>query len=94
MSSDGLTDFEIRQLGRLVDAKVAAVFRWGVIVDINLSRPGLIDALYVDDSDSYVVDDVVRVYLDSYDRQKDKIIARPPHQVPLLDRLREKGFDL
>jgi hypothetical protein len=94
MLDDGSTPVEADQIGQLTTGKVVAIFRWGVILDLNLSRSGLIDALYVDDDDNYVVDDVVHVYLDSFDVQKDKFIARPPHQVSLADRLREKGFDV
>ncbi|MEO6085466.1 MAG: hypothetical protein ABIQ18_20335 [Umezawaea sp.] len=85
---------EADYIGQLVSGKVLAVFRWGVILDVSLSRVGLIDALYVDNGDSYVVGEAVDVYLDSFDGQKDKFIARPPGQIPLAERLRRKGFDV
>jgi hypothetical protein len=58
------------------------------------ARVGLIDALYIDDGDDYAVGEAVDVYLDSFDEKKDKFIARPPGQVPLVERLRRKGFDV
>lgn len=94
MGGDIHDDVEVDRIGGRVNAKVVAVFRWGVILDAQLSRPALIDALYIDDDDHYDVGDVVEVYLDTFDVQKDKFIARPPHQIPLLDRLRAKGFDV
>jgi hypothetical protein len=81
-------------VGSTVEAKVIAVFRWGVILDLDLSKVGLIDALYIDDGDEYAVGDTVTVMLDDFDEQKDKFIARPPAQIPLADRLRAKGFDI
>jgi hypothetical protein len=85
---------EIDRIGQLASGRVLAVFRWGVILELGLSRLGLIDALYIDDGDIYVNGQDVEVYLDSFDEQKDKFIARPPGQVPLFERLRKKGFDL
>ncbi|MFF3511449.1 hypothetical protein [Streptomyces sp. NPDC002573] len=70
------------------EGRVEAVFRWGVIVDAGLSRVGLIDALYIDDEDHYEVGQSVSCYMDCFDEQKDKFILRPPHQVPLAERLR------
>lgn len=85
---------EVDRIGQLVSGRVLAVFRWGVILDLNLSRLGLVDAIYIDDGDLYVDGQHVEVYLDGFDEQKDKFIARPPGQVPLVERLRQKGFDL
>lgn len=81
-------------IGTTVEAKIIAVFHWGVILDLRLSKVGLIDALYVDDDDEYVVGEAVTVILDDFDEQKDKFIARPPKQIPLVDRLRAKGHDV
>jgi hypothetical protein len=73
---------------------VVAVFRWGVILDLGLPQVGLIDALYIDDGDTYSIGDRVLVVLDSYDEQKGKFIARPPDQLSLSERLKAKGFDI
>ena len=94
MSSSSSEPVETDRIGQLVSGKVLAAFRWGVILDVNLSRVGLIDALYIDDDDGYAVGATVEVYLDSFDEQKDKFIARPPGQIPLAERLRRKGFDV
>ncbi|MFF5076328.1 hypothetical protein ACFY36_04705 [Actinoplanes sp. NPDC000266] len=83
---------ELERIGQSARGRVVAVFRWGVFLDLGLSRPGLIDALYIDDGDVYVEDQIVEVVLDSFDDQKDKFIARPPSQTPLTERLRKKGF--
>ena len=85
---------ELARIGAVVDGTVVAVFRWGIILDIGLSRVGLIDALYVDDGDRYAVGDTVKVILDDYDEQKDKFITRPPSQIPLADRLRARDSDI
>ncbi|WNM35986.1 hypothetical protein RKE30_39365 [Streptomyces sp. Li-HN-5-11] len=79
---------ELRLLGQPVDGTVEAVFRWGIIDDAGLSRVGLIDALYIDDEDTYEVGQCVTCILDCFDEQKNKFILRPPHQVPLAERLR------
>lgn len=81
-------------VGSLIEGTVEAVFRWGIIVDLGLSRVGLIDALYIDDDDSYEIGDQITGYLDSYDELKEKFIIRPPKQESLTDRLRRKGYDL
>jgi ribosomal protein S1 len=79
---------EMSLVDQLIEGRVEAVFRWGVIVDVSLSRLGLIDALYIDDDDDYEVGQNVSCYLDSFDEQKDKFILRPPGQTPLAERLR------
>ena len=79
-------------LGSLVEGRVIAVFRWGVIVDLGLSHVGLIDALYIDDDDKHTVDDVVTGYLGVFDENMEKFWLRPPGQVPIAERLRQKGF--
>jgi predicted RNA-binding protein with RPS1 domain len=85
---------EERLIGQLVEGVVEAVFRWGVIVELGLSRKGLIDALYIDDGDDYQVGDRVEATLTSLDENKDKILLLPKGQTPVADRLREIGFDL
>jgi hypothetical protein len=70
------------------------VFTWGVIVDIGLSRPALIDALYVDDGDVYVVGKEVEANLEYFDEMKQQFLLRPDGQEPVAGRLRRKGFDV
>lgn len=88
MTNEQLSPHEQGIMGKIVTGEIEAVFRWGVIVDLGLSRVGLIDALYVDDGDDYKIGDQVSGYLDCFDEQKDKFILRPPGQVPLAERLR------
>jgi hypothetical protein len=60
MSSDEnmqVGEAERALVGTVVDGVVKAVFRWGVIVDLGLSRVGFIDPLYIDDGDRYEVGD-------------------------------------
>jgi ribosomal protein S1 len=95
MSQDGepmIEPEEAALLGSLVEGRVVAVFRWGVIVDLGLSHVGLIDALYIDDHDTYREGDIVSAYLTSFDERMEKFWLRPPGQVPVSERLREKGF--
>ena len=80
--------------GRLVRGKIEAVFRWGIIVELDWEHKGLIDALYVNDEDVYIVGRTVEAVLDGFDERKQKYILRPPHQTPLAERLRAKGFDV
>jgi hypothetical protein len=54
---------ELGLLGTLVQGRVVDVFYWGVWLDLGLSCPGFIDALYIDDDDHYVVGDKVTGYL-------------------------------
>ncbi|MFF8100883.1 hypothetical protein ACF07S_14095 [Streptomyces sp. NPDC016640] len=91
MNSERLTEIEALLIGKTIEGEVEAVFRWGVIVNLGLSRVGLIDALYVDDGDNYQVGDRISGHLDSFDEQKDKFIFRPPGQIPLSERLRRAG---
>ncbi|GAA0730781.1 hypothetical protein Drose_26915 [Dactylosporangium roseum] len=79
-------------IGTLVEGEVEAAFRWGVIVDLGMSRVGLIDALYIDDDDDYQVGGRVSAYLDSFDSKKNKFILRPPGQVPVAERLKNLGL--
>ena len=90
-SSEGL---DLSIVGTTVEAQVVAVFHWGIILDLGVSKVGLIDALYIDDGDEYVVGESVTVVIDEFDEMKDKFIARPPVQIPLVDRLRAKGHDI
>lgn len=96
MEQDGggpkISKDEAALLGTLVEGTVIAVFRWGVIVDLGLSCVGLIDVLYIDDHDSYEVGDVVSAYLSSFSEGMEKFWLRPPGQVPISERLRQKGF--
>lgn len=85
---------DAEHIGQLVSGRVVAVFQFGVVLDVSLSRLGFIDVVYIDDSDTYSVGDVVDVYLDTIDERKGYFIARPPHQKSVADRLREKGFDV
>ncbi|MEV6867419.1 S1 RNA-binding domain-containing protein [Streptosporangium subroseum] len=94
MTYPELSEHERDLITNLVEGRVEAVFRWGVIVDLGLSRVGLIDALYIDDHDNYSVGDTVAAYLDAFDEQKQKFILRPPDQEPLSERLKRKGFDV
>ncbi|WP_404868092.1 hypothetical protein ACI1MP_07400 [Kitasatospora griseola] len=86
-----LSEHEQSLIGEIVDGAIEAVFRWGVIVDLKLSRVGLIDALYIDDGDCYQVGDRVSCYLDCFDERKDKFILRPPGQTSLAERLGRVG---
>ncbi|KRD40428.1 hypothetical protein ASE27_05925 [Oerskovia sp. Root918] len=87
MMSEQLSADEQRLIGSLMEGEVIAVFRWGIILNLGLSRVGLTDALYIDDGDHYQVGDRVRGYLDCFDEQKNKFIFRPPHQVSVTERL-------
>ena len=91
MTNGQLSEHEQRLIGEMIDGEVEAVFRWGIIVDLGLSRVGLIDALYIDDEDNYQVGDRVSGYLDCFDEQKEKFILRPPDQISLAERLRRAG---
>ena len=73
--------------GKLVTGKIEAVFGWGVIVDLNMMKLGLIDSLYIDDDDHYTEGDPVTCVLDGFDVVKNKFILRPPAQIPLMERL-------
>ena len=88
----GISEEERGLLGALVEGTVLAVFRWGVIVDLNMSHVGLIDALYVDDDDYYEVGDRVSGYLTHFDERMEKFWLRPPGQISVSERLRQKGF--
>ncbi|MDQ0762818.1 S1 RNA-binding domain-containing protein [Streptomyces canus] len=88
MTNTEVSAAEMRLVGSIVEGEATAVFRWGVIVDLGLSRDGLIDVLYIDDDDNYQVGDRVSCYLDCFDEMKNKFILRPPGQVPLAERLR------
>lgn len=88
MTDAEVNEADLRLMGHLVEGEAVAVFPWGVIVDLGLSRDGLIDVLYIDDDDNYQVGDHVSCYLDCFDEMKNKFILRPPGQVPLAERLR------
>jgi ribosomal protein S1 len=89
-----VSDVERALIGSLVEGTVAAVFRWGVVVELGLSHVGFIDALYVDDGDRYEVGDKVSAYLTRFDARQNKFWLRPPGQTPVSERLRKKGFDI
>ncbi|GAB7103410.1 hypothetical protein JCM4814A_17240 [Streptomyces phaeofaciens JCM 4814] len=88
MTDHEVPEAEMRLVGSVVEGEATAVFPWGVIVDLGLSRDGLIDVLYIDDDDNYEVGDRVSCCLDAFDEMKNKFILRPPGQVPLAERLR------
>jgi FAD binding domain len=89
-----VSDVERALIGSLVEGTVAAVFRWGVVVELGFSHVGFIDALYVDDGDRYEVGDKVSAYLTRFDARQNKFWLRPPGQTPVSERLRKKGFDI
>lgn len=91
MTTD-LSAHERALIGKMVSGEVEAVFRWGIIVDLSLSRVGLIDALYIDNEDHYEVGDRVDCHLDCFDEAKEKFILRPPGQTSLAERL-GRGID-
>lgn len=80
-------------VGTLLRGTVTAVFPWGIVVDLGDSRVGLIDVLYVDDDDVYQVGQEVSAYLTDIN-EKGEYRLRPPHQVPVVDRLRAAGHDV
>ena len=88
MTDGEVTEAEMGLVGSIVEGDAIDVFRWGVIVDLGLSRDGLIDVLYIDDGDKYQVGGRVSCYLDAFDEMKNKFILRPPGQIPLAERLR------
>ncbi len=88
------TAHELGLIGDDVAGTVEAVFRWGVIVNLGLSKVGFIDALYVDNASDYQVGQKVTAILASYDSNKDKFLLRPHGQIPISDRLRAQGFDV
>ncbi|MFJ6082853.1 hypothetical protein ACIQI8_15750 [Streptomyces sp. NPDC092369] len=88
MTDREVPDAEMRLVGSVAEGEATAVFPWGVIVDLGLSRDGLIDVLYIDDDDNYEVGDRVSCYLSAFDEMKNKFILRPPGQVPVAERLR------
>lgn len=81
---------QLTPAGQPIRGVVRAVFRWGVIVDLGADFVGLIDALYIDDDDSYVTGQTVITHLDRFDDRKLKYILRPPGQVPIIERLKAK----
>jgi hypothetical protein len=87
-----VTEAEQALIGSLVTGRVAAVFRWGVIVDLGLSHVGHIDPLYIDDDDHYEVDQEIRAYLTGSCNYQFSL--RPPGQVPIAERLRRKGYEV
>jgi len=85
-----IPDAERALLGTLVEGTVVAVFQWGVIVDLNLSRVGYIDPLYIDDTDHYEKGDRVSAYLSTFDERMGRFWLRPPGQIPVSERLKQK----
>jgi hypothetical protein len=80
-------------IGTLMQGTVLRVFPWGIVVDLGLGRVGLIDVLYIDDDDEYAVGQAVSGYLtDINDKLEHRL--RPPHQTPVIDRLRAAGHDI
>lgn len=94
MDGKEIAEHERELIGEIVRGRVEAVFRWGVIVDLEMSHPGLIDALYIDNDDIYSAGDEVEAFLECFDEKKQEFILRPPHQQSLADRLRQKGFNV
>ncbi len=90
----GISEAERALIGTLVEGRVEAIFRWGIIVDLGLSRMGFIDPLYIDDGDHYEVGQQVRAYFTAVEDGQQKFRLRPPGQVPVTERLRRKGFDI
>jgi len=90
MEDDNISAQERERIGSLVEGEVKAVFRWGVIVELGMSRVGLIDVLYIDDD--YQVGGRVSAYLDCFDDKKNKFILRPPGQVSVAERLKKLGL--
>jgi ribosomal protein S1 len=82
-----ITPEERALIGTLVTGTVEAVFRWGVIVNLGLTHPGYIDPLYIEDTDRYVVGQVVEAYLSSFNASQRKFWLRPPGQIPVAERL-------
>jgi hypothetical protein len=81
-----ITAHERSLIGSVVEGRVLAVFRWGVIVDLGLSHVGLIDALYIDDGDNYAVGEIVSGYLTEFNTRMEKFWIRPIGQVPISER--------
>lgn len=91
-SDNGISKEEAELVGTVVEGTVLAVFRWGVIVDLQLSHVGLIDVLYVDDDDHYSVGDRVSGHLTDYNELMGQFWLRPLGQVPVSERIRKKGL--
>ncbi|MEU6981294.1 MULTISPECIES: hypothetical protein [unclassified Streptomyces] len=89
---DDISESERKLIGSVTEGVIEAVFRWGVIVDLGLSRVGLIDALYIDEASHYLPGELVRCHLDDFDEMKGKFILRPMGQIPLMERLRDAGY--
>ncbi|MFB7539370.1 hypothetical protein ACFC0N_05705 [Streptomyces zaomyceticus] len=94
MNDEVLNAEERDLIGQVVSGEILAIFRWGLIVDLGLSRVGLVDVLYIDGDEGYVTGGRVSGYLDVFDEQKEKFILRPVGQTSLAERLRMKGFDV
>lgn len=77
-----------------VTGVITRVERFGMFVNIGLDRPGFVDPLYIDDSDSYSPGQEIAVYVMFLDERKGQYILRPVGQTPLLDRLRAKGHKI
>jgi hypothetical protein len=85
---------ELALIGTVRTGRVIAVFRWGVIVDLGLSRLGFVDPLYIDDGDVYTVGQTVEGELSSLEDGGQKFWVRPLDQIPLGDRYRSRRQDL
>lgn len=94
MGDEVLSAGERALIGQVVTGDILAVFRWGLIVDLGLSRVGLVDVLYIDGDEGYAIGGRVSGHLDLFDEKKDKFILRPVGQISLIERLRLKGFDV
>ncbi|TCC36935.1 hypothetical protein [Kribbella sindirgiensis] len=86
-----MPEHERSLMGSIVEGRVLAVFRWGVIVDLGLSHVGLIDALYIDDGDMYVVGGVARGYLTEFNPGMEKFWIRPLGKTPIKERYGRGG---
>jgi hypothetical protein len=53
---------------------------------------GYIDPLYIDDTDHYEKGDRVSAYLSTFDERMGKFWLRPPGQIPVSERLKQKGL--
>jgi ribosomal protein S1 len=79
---------------RLVEGVVTDVVPFGVVVDLGADHRGFIDPLYIDDDDHYRVGERVANHLIIFDTRKRCYLLRPPHQIPVIERLRRRGHDV
>lgn len=89
-----ISDEERNLIGSVAVGEILEIFHWGIIVDLELSKVGFIDVLYIDGDEGYVVGGLVTGHLDDFDERKGKFILRPIGQTSLAERLRARGFDV